>query len=56
MTHREMYPPRFKLTVSGRNATEPAVAEITFAGSEDDLDTDILLEPDGMCALLHKYK
>lgn len=46
MTRNEMYPPRFKLVIHGRNATEPTIAKVTFTGSQDDLDTDILLEPD----------
>lgn len=45
MTCNEMYPPRFKLVVYGKNSTEPAIAKVTFTGSQDDLDTDILLEP-----------
>ena len=46
MTQREMYPPRFKLVISGRSAIEATIADITFTGSQEDLDTEILLELD----------
>ena len=52
MTRNEMYPPRFKLVIHGRNATEPTIARVTFTGSQDDLDTDILLEPDAGKSIL----
>ena len=45
MSTYRMYPPRFKLLVSGRNAVEPAEATIEFTGSIINLDTAILLEP-----------
>ncbi len=48
MTLNEMYPPRFKLVISGQEATKNAIAEISFTGSQEDLDTEILLELDGM--------
>ena len=48
MTQNEMYPPRFKLVISGKEATKSAIAEIDFIGSQEDLDTEILLELDGM--------
>ena len=41
-----IYPPRFKLVVHGRNAAEPAIAQILFTGAQEKLDTDILLDPE----------
>lgn len=49
MTQREMYPPRFKLEISGQEATNSDIAEVSFVGSEEDLDTEIMLELNGMC-------
>ena len=46
MTMHGMYPPRFKLVVYGKNAAAPALAQITFNGSCDDIDTNVILEPD----------
>ena len=46
MSINRMYPPRFKLILYGRNAIEPAAAQIIFTGSIDEsLNTDIFLEP-----------
>lgn len=46
MTVNRIYPPRFKLVISGKNATDPTIVRITFNGSHDVLDTNIVLEPD----------
>lgn len=48
MTLNEMYPPRFKVGISGKEATKLAIADISFTGSKEDLDTEIMLELDGM--------
>ena len=51
-TLKRVYPPRFKMVVSGKNATESTIAQVSFSGSLEDLDTDIILEPDiGMLGL-----
>lgn len=56
MAVNRMYPPRFKLSVYGKNAVEPAIAQITFNGSINNLDTEIILEPGyGMCSVCLVY-
>jgi hypothetical protein len=45
-TLNRTYPPRFKLVISGKSATDSTIARVSFTGSNEDLDTDIILEPD----------
>ena len=42
-----MYPPRFKVEVSGRNATKSGNLKISFEGGKKKLGTEIPLELEG---------
>lgn len=46
MALNSIYPPRFKLVIHGRNAEKPAIAQILFTGAQEDLNTDILIDPE----------
>ena len=45
MEEERLYPPRFVIRVSGRQATEARNTTINFTGAREDLQTELFLEP-----------
>lgn len=43
MEERRMYPPRFTVCVTGSSATGPSSLQVKFAGSQQKLNTEIML-------------
>ena len=41
----ELYPPRFKIAAGG-DVTKSVLAEITFKGTAENLNTELLLKPE----------
>ena len=47
----KLYPPRFKIEVSGKEAIKSTHFKVTFKGAVDKLETEILLECPTRCEL-----
>ena len=43
MEEKRMYPPRFTVCVTGSSATGPSSLQVKFAGSQQKLNTEIML-------------
>ena len=56
MAERRMYPPRFTVCVTGSSATGPSSLQVKFAGSQQKLNTEIMLpyiQREGICFVVH---